>query len=366
VLSSLLWFLLVLCIVVFVHELGHYLIARWNGAKVEVFSIGFGRELFGVTDRAGTRWRLSVIPLGGYVRFPNPPEREEGDAGVPEVPDESLQAHAPVRRIAILAAGPAANFLFAVIVFFGLILTFGRAGVSNTVEQVLPDSAAESAGILAGDRILSIEGQTVTRAQEIRDAVSPYPGTVLTFVIDRDGRVMELDVTPVAVDWTDPLGTVHRLGRVGVALARPEREPATMPEAAWDAVGETWYLTSSVLQAFGEILTGRRSTDELGGPVMIAQVSGDFAEQGLLPLFGFIAFLSVNLGIINLFPIPMLDGGQIVVAVAELARGRRLSQRFMYWFQMTGLVTVGGLMLFVLANDLSRPSVLNFVGGLFQ
>ena len=365
-LSSLLWFLLVLCIVVFVHELGHYLIARWNGAKVEVFSIGFGRELFGVTDRAGTRWRLSVIPLGGYVRFPNPPEREEGDAGVPEVPDESLQAHAPVRRIAILAAGPAANFLFAVIVFFGLILTFGRAGVSNTVEQVLPDSAAESAGILAGDRILSIEGQTVTRAQEIRDAVSPYPGTVLTFVIDRDDRVMELDVTPVAVDWTDPLGTVHRLGRVGVALARPEREPATMPEAAWDAVGETWYLTSSVLQAFGEILTGRRSTDELGGPVMIAQVSGDFAEQGLLPLFGFIAFLSVNLGIINLFPIPMLDGGQIVVAVAELARGRRLSQRFMYWFQMTGLVTVGGLMLFVLANDLSRPSVLNFVGGLFQ
>ncbi len=365
-LSSLLWFLLVLCIVVFVHELGHYLIARWNGAKVEVFSIGFGRELVGVTDRAGTRWRLSVIPLGGYVRFPNPPDQADGDSGVSEMPDESLQAHSPVRRIAILAAGPGANFLFAVVVFFGLILAFGKAGVSNTVEQVLPDSAAESAGILAGDRILSIDGQTVTRAQEIRDAVSPYPGTALTFVIDRDGRVMKLDVTPVAVDWTDPLGTVHRVGRVGVALARAEREPATMLEAAREAVGETWYLTSTVLQAFGEILTGRRSTDELGGPVMIAQVSGNFAEQGLLPLLGFIAFLSVNLGIINLFPIPMLDGGQIVVAVAELARGRRLSQRFMYWFQMTGLVTVGGLMLFVIANDLSRPSVLNFVGGLFQ
>ena len=365
-LSSLLWFLLVLCIVVFVHELGHYLIARWNGAKVEVFSIGFGRELLGVTDRAGTRWRLSVIPLGGYVSFPRPPEPADGDADAPAAPDESLQAHSPMRRIAILAAGPGANFLFAIVVFFALILTFGKTGVSNTVEQVLPDSAAERAGILAGDRILSIDGRAVTRAQEIRDAVSPHPGTGLAFVIDRDGRVMEREVTPVAVDWTDPLGTVHRVGRVGVALARPAREPATMPEAARDAVGETWYLTRSVLQAFGEILTGRRSTDELGGPVMIAQVSGDFAEQGLLPLFGFIAFLSVNLGIINLFPIPMLDGGQIVVAVAELARGRRLSQRFMYWFQMTGLVTVGALMLFVLANDLSRPGVLNFVGGLFR
>ena len=364
--SSLLWFLLVLCVVVFVHELGHYLIARWNGAKVEVFSIGFGRELFGVTDRAGTRWRFSLIPLGGYVRFPNPPERgEDGSEAEPE-PDESLQAHAPIRRIAILAAGPGANFLFAVVVFFALFLAFGKAGTSNTVEQVLPDSAAASAGILPGDRILSIDGQTVTRAQEIRDAVSPYPGIPLTFVIERDGRVTELDVTPVMVDWTDPLGTVHQVGRVGVAIARPEREPASVFEAARDAFGETWYLTSSVLEAFGEILTGRRSTDELGGPVMIAQVSGDFAEQGLLPLFGFIAFLSVNLGIINLFPIPMLDGGQIVVAVAELASGRRLSERFMYWFQMTGLVTVGGLMLFVLANDLSRPSVVNFVSGLFQ
>ena len=363
--ASLLWFLLVLCVVVFVHELGHYLIARWNGVRVEVFSVGFGRELVGFTDSAGTRWRISLIPLGGYVRFPNPPEEADGQGEASE-PDESLHAHPPTRRIAILAAGPAANFLFAVAVYFGLFYVFGTTSVSSTVENVLPGSAAEVAGILPGDRIVAIDGKSVARAQEVRDAVMPFPDIPLTFVLERNGAVVELPVTPTAVDWTDPLGTVHRIGRAGVAIAAGERQPANVLAAAGHAMAETWYLTASVLEAFGQILAGQRSTDELGGPVMIAQVSGQFAEQGLLPLLGFIAFLSVNLGIINLFPIPMLDGGQIVVAIAELARGRRLSQRFMYWFQMTGVVTVGGLMLFVLANDLTRPSVVNFFGGLFQ
>ncbi len=357
--ASLLWFLFVLCIVVFVHELGHYLIARLNGAKVEVFSIGFGRELFGVTDRAGTRWRISLVPLGGYVRFPDPPAA----AGRP---DTSLFAQPPAPRIAILAAGPAANFVFAVAVFFGLFLAVGTEGASNTVEDVQPGSAAEQAGLQAGDRIVSIEGRATPRAQDIRNAVSPHPGTALALVIERHGRAFELRVTPEAEDWQDPLGTVHRIGRVGVALALPERQPATLPAAAREAVAETWYLTRSVLQAFGEILSGRRSTDELGGPVMIAQVSGNFAEQGWLPLFGFIAFLSINLGIINLFPVPMLDGGQIVLTLVEVVRRRKPGPRFMYWFEKSGLVTVGGLMVLVLVNDLSRPGVVNFVDGLFR
>ena len=320
----------------------------------------------GFTDRAGTRWRLSLIPLGGYVRFPTPPEPSAGDHESDDGPDESLQSHPPWRRVAILAAGPGANFLFAIVVFCGLFYAFGKAGESSTIEQVMPESAAEAAGLLPGDRITSIEGVPIVRAQDVRRRGLAHPGVALTVVIERDGRVMQLEVVPAAVDWEDPLGTVHRIGRIGVAIAQPEREPASAVAALGHAVSETWYLTASVLDAFGEIVTGQRSTDELGGPVMIAQVSGSFAEQGLVPLLGFVAFLSINLGIINLFPLPLLDGGQIVVAFAELVRGRRMSERFMYWFQMTGLVTVGALMLFVIANDLSRPNVVNFFTGLFQ
>lgn len=351
-------FLVVLTILVFVHEMGHYLIARRNGVKVETFSIGFGPELFGWHDRAGTRWKLSAIPLGGYVKM-------YGDADAASAPSDTLdQMSAAERsvsfhhkrlgqRAAIIAAGPAANFLFTIIVYSILFMTVGRGVTPPGVGQVMPDSAAAAAGIEPGDLITNIDGRTVTSFEDIVQVVLLNTGTPIDLVIQRDGAEKKLSVTPQMVDQKDRFGNHHRLGQLGIrATTQAVFTQLNPASAVWEAGRQTWLAITTTLDGVGQMITGARTAEDLGGPLKIAKMSGEVAQGGIIPLINFMALLSVNLGLINLFPIPVLDGGHLLFYAAEALLGRPLGQRAQEYGFRIGLALVLTLMVFATWNDL--------------
>ncbi|GGF40396.1 zinc metalloprotease [Aliidongia dinghuensis] len=350
-------FLVVLTILVFVHEMGHYLIARRNGVKVETFSIGFGPELFGWFDRSGTRWKLSAIPLGGYVKM-------YGDADAASAPSEALEHmnetersvsfhHKRLgQRAAIIAAGPAANFLFTIVVYSILFMTIGRGVTPPTVGQVMPESAAAAAGIQAGDVITRIDGRTISSFEDIVQVVLLNTGTPINLAVDRNGTEQKFTVTPQMVDQKDHFGHHHRLGQLGIRATSQavftKLDPAT---AVWEAGRQTWLAVTTTLDGVGQMITGARTTDDLGGPIKIATMSGEVAKLGIVPLINFMALLSVNLGLINLFPIPVLDGGHLLFYAAEAVLGRPLGQRAQEYGFRIGLALVLTLMVFATWND---------------
>ncbi len=347
-------FLLLLSVLVFVHEFGHYWAARRCGVRVEVFSVGFGRELWGWTDRAGTRWKLSLIPLGGYVRMFG----DEGGAyGTAEAmtSEESAAAFSNKslgQRAFIVVAGPAANFLFAILVFAVLFMTYGQRHTSPVVTEVMEDSAAAAAGIRAGDRFVELDGQTIARFEDLQRIVHLHPGRPMTAVVVRDGSETRLTVTPGISRHTDNLGNVHEFGRLGVrggALETVRRGPG---EAVVLGVDYTWTMTATILSFIGDMIGGQRSTDELGGVLRIGHLAGEIAKIDLAAYLNFMALLSINLGLINLFPIPMLDGGHLVFYAIEAVRGRPLGQKAQEYGFKIGLGLVIALMLFVTWNDL--------------
>jgi regulator of sigma E protease len=350
-------FLVVLTVLVFVHELGHYLVARRNGVRIEVFSIGFGPEIFGWHDRAGTRWKLSAVPLGGYVKM-------YGDADASSLPSGSLEAmsledrefsfhHKRLsQRVAIVAAGPVANFVFAIVLLAGLFSTVGQPFTPADVGQVQPGSAAEQGGIKPGDTITAIDGRQIDRFEDVQQAVALNNGAPMAIAVRRDGREVALDVTPQMTERTDRFGNVHRIGLLGIGRSGVEyvrRDPAT---AVARAAEETWNLSAGTLKAIWQMIVGARTTDELGGPLRIAQMSGEVAQGGIVAIVWFMAVLSVNLGLINLFPIPVLDGGHLLFYVAEAIRGRPLGQRAQEYGFRIGLALVLTLMVFATWNDL--------------
>lgn len=350
-------FLVVLTVLVFVHELGHYLVARRNGVRIEVFSIGFGPEIFGWYDRAGTRWKLSAVPLGGYVKM-------FGDADASSLPSGSLEAMSAEdravsfhhkrlsQRVAVVAAGPVANFVFAIVLLAALFSTVGQPFTPADVGQVQPGSAAEHGGIKPGDTITAIDGRKIERFEDVQQAVALNGGAAMHIVVRRDGGEVSLDVTPQMTERTDRFGNVHRVGLLGIGRSGVEyvrRDPVT---AVWRAVQETWNLSSGTLKAIWQMAVGARTTDELGGPLRIAQMSGEVAQGGVVAIVWFMAVLSVNLGLINLFPIPVLDGGHLLFYVAEAIRGRPLGQRAQEYGFRIGLALVLTLMVFATWNDL--------------
>ncbi len=362
-------FLVILTILVFVHEMGHFLVARWHGVRVEVFSVGFGREVFGWTDRAKTRWKFSLIPLGGYVKM-------FGDANAASQPGGEL-AHlsAEERAVAfpcqslaartwIVAAGPAANFLLAIVLLAGLFATAGQPFTPPVVGTVMPGSAAEQAGILAGDRIVALDGAEIERFEDVQRAVRPRAGQSLTIEVLRDGERIALLGVPEASEQTDAFGTTHVIGLLGVTRSGVEYVRHGISTALWRAGIETWDLTVGTLDAVGQIIVGARGAEELGGPIRIAQMSGTVAESGLVPVIWFMAVLSINLGLINLFPIPMLDGGHLLFYGIEAVRGRPLGERAQEYGFRIGLALVFSLMLFVTFNDLANLQVFDFLKGL--
>jgi regulator of sigma E protease len=365
-LNYLLPFLIVLSVLVFVHEYGHYVVARWNGVRVEVFSIGFGPEVFGRYDKAGTRWKFSLIPLGGYVKM-------FGDANAASQPDSegAQQMSAEERavafphkrlgqRAAIVAAGPAANFLFAVVALAGLFMISGQPYTAPVVNEVRENSAAAEAGLESGDRIVSLDGSRIERFEEVQRIVRLNPGETMTLVVERAGERVELTATPERSTVEDSVGNEHTIGLLGVTSQGMEYKRFGPATAIVQAGQETWNLTTGTLQAVGQIISGNRSTDELGGPIRIAQLSGQVADTGLTNMVWFMAVLSINLGLINLFPVPMLDGGHLVFYAIEAVRGRPLGERAQEYGFRIGLALVLTLMLFVTWNDLMQLQVFSY------
>jgi regulator of sigma E protease len=362
-------FLIVLTVLVFVHEMGHYWVARRNGVKIETFSIGFGPEIFGWFDRHGTRWKLSAIPLGGYVKM-------FGDADAASTPSGALSTMSDAersvsfhhkslgQRAAILFAGPAANFLFAIILLTGLFCTVGQQFTMPDVGQVTPGSAAEDAGIKSGDVIVSIDGQAVERFEDVQQAVRLNAGSPMTVVVRRDGTELTKSVTPHMTELVDRFGNKHQLGILGIGRSGVDYVRYDPITAVWQAVRETGSLVTGTLKAVGQMIVGTRTTEELGGPLRIAQMSGEVAQGGIVSLLWFMAVLSVNLGLINLFPIPILDGGHLLFYAAEALRGRPLGQRAQEFGFRIGLALVLTLMVFATWNDLVHLQIVAYIRGL--
>lgn len=356
-------FLFVLTIIVFIHELGHFLVARWCGVAVKVFSIGFGPELFGFDDRYGTRWKISAVPLGGYVKFLGD-ENEAGgtDRATLERMTDDQRKHAFASkgvgaRAAIVAAGPLANFLLAIVIFTAIFSIYGRQVTEARVDAVLADSAAEAGGFQPGDLVLSIDGTEIGSFSELQRIVAVSAETELHFVVERDGSQMSLSATPERQDVEDRFGNVQRVGRLGISRSttaenvRTERFP--LPRAAMLAVGETWFVIEQTISAIAGIISGRESADQLGGPIKIAQMSGQIATLGIVPLINWVALISISIGLINLFPIPILDGGHLVFFAVEAVRGRPLSERAQDISFRIGFAAVVMLMIFATWNDIT-------------
>ena len=362
VVAYLIPFLFVLSLVVFFHELGHFIVARWCGVRVLVFSIGFGPEIVGFNDRHGTRWKISAIPLGGFVKF-------FGDENAASVPDSARaasmdadeRAHSfmfqPVaKRAAIVVAGPLANFLLAIVIFAGVFMLYGKQTMSARVDSVQPDSAAAAAGFKPGDVVVAINGRPVENFTEMQRIVGSSAGETLAVTVDRDGSQLILNATPALKEVKDNFGNVQRIGILGISRSMAPEDlklhPVAPPQAVVLAVTETWSVFERTLGYIGGVIAGREAANQLGGPIRIAQMSGQVASFGFVPLIQLAAVLSVSIGLLNLFPIPLLDGGHLLFYLIEGIRGRPLSERAQEVGFRIGLAIVLMLMIFATFNDI--------------
>ncbi len=354
-------FVVVLGVLVFIHELGHYLAARWRGVHVEVFSVGFGRALTGWTDRQGTQWKIAWLPLGGYVKLHGQERAEDVD---PEVRASWIAGRTfhekPVSsRAIIVAAGPAANFLLAMVLFAALFVTAGRPVTVPVIGEVLAGSAAARGGMNVDDRIVSIAGEKVASFEDIQRIIAARPAETLVVRVDRDGTPRDLTVL---TDSRESGG--HKVGMLGIRGGKVEYQMLGPVDAVIGGVTQTWTVTAETLKGVGQMLTGQRGTEELGGPLRIAQLSGQVAGIGLVSLVSFIAVLSVNLGLINLFPIPVLDGGHLVFYLFEALFGRPLPQKAQEYGLRAGIALLATLFVFATWNDLSHIGLFRWVAGL--
>jgi regulator of sigma E protease len=367
---TVLTFLLVIGVLVFVHEMGHYLAARYFGIKAETFAIGFGREIAGWTDARGTRWKIGALPFGGYVKFVgdlNAASEPDPDAVLlpPEEFAQTFQAKPLWQRALVILAGPVTNFLFAIAIFAVFFMTYGHAFTPAVVNQVLPGSPAAVAGLLHGDKIIAIDGQKVERFEDVVRVVTINPGTPITAKVERDGATRTVEITPKVVAETDNFGNHYTRGMLGISSGGRVVERRSPVAAVYFAVQETWLMTRTMADTLVQVITGRRAVGELGGPLKIAQFSGQQAAMGLPNLIQFMALISINLGFINLLPVPVLDGGHLFLYAVEAVRRRPLEAKVQDFAFLSGFVALVSLMLFLTWNDLASIGVWKHLSALF-
>jgi regulator of sigma E protease len=351
-------------LVVFIHEFGHFIVARWCGIKVLVFSIGFGPELIGFDDRHGTRWKFAAIPLGGYVKF-------FGDENAASVPDAGAVAsmtqderrvsffHQPVwARAAVVAAGPLANFILAIVIFTALFMFYGKQETAARVDEVIPNSAAAAAGFRPGDLVVAINGKEIESFNDMKEIVALSAGETLKVTVERGGAHIDLQATPTLTEEKDIFGNVHRVGQLGIKQSIAPQDIKTRkygPVAAFGlALHQTWSVVDQTFSYLGKLAVGHASPDQLGGPIRIAQMSAQMATLGFATFMSWTGLISVSIGLLNLFPIPLLDGGHLLFYGIEASRGRPLSERAQEVGFRIGFAILLMLMIFATVNDYLR------------
>ena len=354
-------FLFVITVIVFFHELGHFLVGRWCGVRVSTFSIGFGPELLGWNDQTGTRWRIALLPLGGFVRF-------FGDADAASQPDyeaaETMTAEEravsfvfqPVwKRFLIVLAGPVASILLGIVIFSSNAYLFGRYILIPKVASVMPDSAAADAGFKMGDVILSVDGVRVESFMDVQRIVGVHAGVALPFLVERDGNDIELTATP-RLQIRESIVGQRRMGVLGIAAAHDETTVQLKNETLFGAIGfgfsQSWEVIASSGDFIAGLFSGRASPDQLSGPIGIAKMSGEVAKSGIGALIGFAGLISVSIGLLNLMPIPLLDGGHLVFYAIEAVRRQALDQRITEFVFRIGMLLILCLTLYSLYIDL--------------
>lgn len=356
-------FVVVLGILVFVHELGHFAVARMCGVKVDVFSIGFGKELWGCRDKQGTYWKIAAVPLGGYCQFLGDDDASSaGDGKASELSEEekkfTFQYQSPAKKLVIALAGPVSNYLFAILIFAGIFFFLGKINFPPVVGEVFENSAAAKAGIVANDRILTINGNKIDSFDDIRKEVDLTVGNEVVVELLRDGREIRLQFPLIEMEVPEANGEMTKrpmLGVKSVNVIELDHEKLSLPQSLKEAFMEAWNVTEATLRGVGQMITGKRSGEEIGGIIRIAEMSGDISKQnGILDLVVFMALLSINLGLINLFPIPVLDGGHIVIYLAEIAVGKEINTQIKDALFKVGFSLIIALMIFATWNDFVR------------
>jgi len=342
--------IILLGVLIFVHELGHFLVAKWSGVGVLKFSLGFGPKLVG-RKFGETEYVVSIIPLGGYVKLLGESEEDELS---PEDEERSFQKQSVLKRMGIVAAGPLFNFLFAIIAF-SLIYSIGVPVSTSKVGSVLEKSAALSAGIQKGDRIIGIDGKDVSRWAELVDIISKSNGRQMKFTIDRNNKVHDIYVIPEAVKVKNIFGEEIQSYKIGIAISSETIIERLNPFLALaEGADRTWWFTKLTFLTIVKIIQRVVSPKTLGGPILIAQMSGEYAKQGLIPFIFFMSVLSINLGVLNLLPIPVLDGGHLFFYLIEIITGKEINVKWREISQQLGFFLLILLMIFVFYNDIIK------------
>jgi len=353
-------FVVILSIIVFIHEFGHYYVAKLCGVKVEEFAIGFGRELFGFNDKSGTRWKVCILPFGGYVKM-------FGDSNPASTPDKnkikeftadekkvSFFYQNVYKRMAIVSAGPVANFILAILIFTIIFRIQGITTVLPIVDQVRENSAAYEAGIVSGDEILKIDNEEIEDFERVRQIISLSSDQALTFVVKRGEEQIEISVTPKVSASKDIFGNEIKVGMIGINASQQKFTKLNLADSFTHANIEAYNSSIAILKAIGELLTGRRSIKELGGPVKIAEYSGKSMSMGIMVVLWFMAMISINLGVANLLPLPVLDGGHLLFYIIEAIKGKPLSEKVQEYGFRFGFAVLLALMIFTTFNDVAQ------------
>ena len=353
---------------VFIHEMGHYLVGRWFGVGAEVFSIGFGKEIAGWTDKRGTRWKIGALPLGGYVRFTGDMDPasmgKDLDKLPPDVRARSFHAKPVWQRFLIVLAGPMANFLLAVAILGAFFAVYGVPKTPPVVGEVSAQTAAARAGLQPGDRILAMNGRVIGEFKDIADYTLLRPGEPIAITVQRGGSELVLRTRLDAVMQKDRFGQTFRIGRLGIINPTPRFEKVGIVRLIPEAAEATIEITRSMVDGLVQIITGRRSVKDLGGPIKMAQVAGQVASIGLFEFIHLVVLFSINLGFINLLPVPMLDGGHLALYTVEAVRRRPLGERTQEWVFRGGLAALLTLLLFTTFNDLGSLGLWERLGRL--